>query len=67
MLVGILVLILLPARPETTKWLSEEEKAIAARRMQREVEPEARSVNWDHVRMSLLDYKSWMVSDGLYT
>lgn len=35
--------------------------------MQREVEPEARSVNWDHVRMSVLDYKAWMVSYSGYT
>jgi phytoene dehydrogenase-like protein len=60
-LVGVLVLIFLPARPETTKWLSEEERKIATERLTREVEPEARSVNWDHVRMSVLDYKAWMV------
>ncbi|CAE6495070.1 unnamed protein product [Rhizoctonia solani] len=61
-LVGILVLIFLPARPESTKWLSEEERNIATERLQREVQAEARAVNWDHVRMSLLDYKTWMVS-----
>ncbi|CAE6477456.1 unnamed protein product [Rhizoctonia solani] len=61
-LVGVLVLLLLPARPESTRWLSEEERKIATERLQREVQAEARSINWDHVRMSLLDYKTWMVS-----
>ncbi|CAE6451271.1 unnamed protein product [Rhizoctonia solani] len=61
-LAGILALILLPARPESTRWLSEEERKIATERLQREVQTEARAVNWDHVRMSLLDYKTWMVS-----
>lgn len=61
-LVGILVLLFLPARPESTKWLSEAERKLATERLQREVETEPRSVNWEHVRMSLLDYKSWMVS-----
>ncbi|ELU42127.1 Major Facilitator Superfamily protein [Rhizoctonia solani AG-1 IA] len=61
-LVGILVLIFLPARPESTKWLSEEERTIATERLQREVQSEARAVNWDHVRLSLLDYRTWMLS-----
>ncbi|KDN42315.1 hypothetical protein RSAG8_06806, partial [Rhizoctonia solani AG-8 WAC10335] len=61
-LVGILVLMILPARPESTKWLSEEERKVATERLQREVQAEARSVNWDHVRMSLLDHRTWMVS-----
>ncbi|CAE6341743.1 unnamed protein product [Rhizoctonia solani] len=61
-LVGILVLIFLPARPESTKWLSEEERAIATERLQREVQSEARAVNWDHVRLSLLDYRTWILS-----
>ncbi|KAJ1306195.1 hypothetical protein OPQ81_010904 [Rhizoctonia solani] len=61
-LVGVLVLIFLPARPESTRWLSEEERKIATERLQREVQTEARAVNWDHVRMSLLDYKTWILS-----
>ncbi|CAE6445356.1 unnamed protein product [Rhizoctonia solani] len=64
-LVGILVLMLLPARPESTKWLSEEERKTATERLQREVQSEARAVNWDHVRMSLLDYRTWMASSFL--
>ncbi|KAG8689981.1 hypothetical protein FRC11_014564 [Ceratobasidium sp. 423] len=61
-LVGILVLLFLPARPESTRWLSEEERKIATDRLQREVQTEARAINWDHVRMSLLDYRTWMLS-----
>ncbi|CAE6458349.1 unnamed protein product [Rhizoctonia solani] len=61
-LVGILVLLFLPTRPENTRWLSEEERKIATERLQREVQTEARAVNWDHVRMSLLDHRTWIVS-----
>ncbi|CAE6425286.1 unnamed protein product [Rhizoctonia solani] len=52
-LVGIIVLIFLPARPESTKWLSEEERTIATERLQREVQAEARTVNWDHADIQL--------------
>ncbi|CAE6480953.1 unnamed protein product [Rhizoctonia solani] len=48
-LVGVLVLMLLPSRPESTRWLSEEERKIATERLQREVQAEARTVNWGHV------------------
>ncbi|KAF8756385.1 mfs general substrate transporter [Rhizoctonia solani] len=39
----------------------EEERTIATERLQREVQSEARAVNWDHVRLSLLDYRTWML------
>lgn len=60
-LVGILVLFFLPSRPDTTKWLTEEERQIAQRRLSREVTPEGQGINWKHVVMSFTDYKAWMV------
>ncbi|KAF8678709.1 mfs general substrate transporter [Rhizoctonia solani] len=60
-LVGILVLLLLPSRPETTKWLTEDERKLAQRRLNREVASEGRSINWKHVIMSFTDYKAWMI------
>ena len=59
--VGILVLFLLPSRPETTKWLTEDERKLAQRRLNREVSSEGRTINWKHVLMSFTDYKAWMV------
>ncbi|KAG9117285.1 hypothetical protein FRC07_007380 [Ceratobasidium sp. 392] len=60
-LVGILVLLFLPSRPETTKWLSEDERKLAQRRLNREVASEGHSINWKHVLMSFTDYKAWMI------
>ncbi|QRW25473.1 major facilitator superfamily transporter [Rhizoctonia solani] len=60
-LVGIIVLLLLPSRPETTKWLTEDERKLAQRRLNREVASEGRSINWKHVIMSFTDYKAWMI------
>jgi hypothetical protein len=60
-LVGFLVLLLLPSRPETTKWLTEDERKLAQRRLNREVASEGRSINWKHVIMSFTDYKAWLV------
>ena len=60
-LVGALVLIFLPSRPETTRWLSEDERKLAQRRLNREVASEGTSINWKHVIMSFTDYKAWMV------
>ncbi|QRV98185.1 major facilitator superfamily transporter [Ceratobasidium sp. AG-Ba] len=61
-LVGVLAWMILPSRPETTKWFSEAERKTATERLKREVKPEARSVNWNHVRRSVLDYRAWMIS-----
>ncbi|KAF8608242.1 MFS general substrate transporter [Ceratobasidium sp. AG-I] len=60
-LIGILVLIFLPSRPETTRWLSEDERKLAQRRLNREVASEGTSINWKHVIMSFTDYKAWMI------
>ncbi|QRV84149.1 major facilitator superfamily transporter [Ceratobasidium sp. AG-Ba] len=60
-LVGVLVLLFLPSRPETTKWLSEDERKLAQRRLNREVASEGQSINWKHVLMSVTDYKVWMI------
>ncbi|KAG8693711.1 hypothetical protein FRC09_010342 [Ceratobasidium sp. 395] len=60
-LVGLLVLFFLPSRPETTKWLSEDERKLAQRRLNREVASEGHSINWKHVIMSFTDYKAWMI------
>ncbi|QRV98186.1 major facilitator superfamily transporter [Ceratobasidium sp. AG-Ba] len=60
-LVGVLVLLFLPSRPETTKWLSEDERKLAQRRLNREVASEGQSINWKHVLMSITDYKVWMI------
>ncbi|KAF8756378.1 mfs general substrate transporter [Rhizoctonia solani] len=48
-------------RPETTKWLTEDERKLAQRRLNREVASEGRSINWKHVIMSFTDYKAWMI------
>lgn len=61
-LVGFLVLFFLPSRPETTKWLSEDDRKLAQRRLNREVASEGTAINWKHVIMSFTDYKAWMVS-----
>lgn len=60
-LVGVLVLLFLPSRPETTKWLTEDERKLAQRRLNREVASEGRAINWKHVLMSFTDYKAWMI------
>lgn len=58
---GIAVLFLLPSRPEHTRWLNEEERAIALARMNKEVSNEKTGINWPHVVSAIFDWKIWIV------
>lgn len=55
---GFLVLLFLPSRPDITRMLNEEERALALTRMNRHVSNEAAGgINWPHVLSALYDWK----------
>ncbi|KAF8678859.1 mfs general substrate transporter [Rhizoctonia solani] len=60
-LVGLLAFLVLPSRPEKTHWLNEAERKLASTRLAREVVSEGNRINWQHVVLSLTDYKAWLV------
>jgi len=60
-ILGILVFLLLPGRPETTRLLNEEERALASERMNRQSSTEApHTIVRSQVFWALKDYKVWM-------
>ncbi|KAF8756386.1 mfs general substrate transporter [Rhizoctonia solani] len=59
-LVGLLAFLVLPSRPEKTHWLNEAERKLASTRLAREVVSEGNRINWQHVVLSLTDYKAWL-------
>ncbi|KAI1262742.1 major facilitator superfamily domain-containing protein [Xylariaceae sp. FL1019] len=55
--VGLLVFFFLPNYPETTSWLSTEEKTLQARRMGIHGNSSEQKLNWKDVKEALTDYR----------
>ncbi|EJU01202.1 MFS general substrate transporter [Dacryopinax primogenitus] len=58
---GLVAMKVLPNRPEKTKYLNDDERKLAILRMSRgALKEEAGSLNWKHVRMAALDWKTYV-------
>ncbi|ORZ16395.1 major facilitator superfamily domain-containing protein [Absidia repens] len=58
LLIGVASYWILPDYPSNTKWLTEEERDLAIRRLGHAAPKE--KFSWDGVRAALLDYKVWV-------
>lgn len=62
--VAVCSMFILPDFPHTTKWLSEEEKAISVRRLRQYSgsQDQERGSLFSGLKMAVLDYKVWLLA-----
>ncbi|KIY63341.1 sugar transporter [Cylindrobasidium torrendii FP15055 ss-10] len=71
MSVAVIAIFVLPDFPETTRWLSDDEKALAILRMEEDVgvadaqTKETKTSSWEGLKMAFLDWRVWWMAMSL--